>query len=46
VGSDEKIQNAFADKWVQAHIQDSNDVLKKPILINEFGLNSRTVVGY
>ncbi|GAU42291.1 hypothetical protein TSUD_82000 [Trifolium subterraneum] len=46
VSSDEKTQIAFADKWVEAHIQDSNDVLNKPILINEFGLNSRTVVGY
>jgi len=45
-GSDEKTQNTFADNRMPAHIQDSHEVLKKPILINEFGLNSRTVVGY
>lgn len=40
--SDEEAQDAFVDKWVQAHIQDSNDVIKKPILITEFGKSSRS----
>lgn len=40
--TDEEAQNAFVEKWVQAHIQDSNDVLGKPILLSEFGKSSRS----
>nr|AFK43830.1 unknown [Lotus japonicus] len=40
-GSDEAAQQAFVDRWVQARIQDSNDVLKKPILLAEFGRSSK-----
>ncbi|KAL2954280.1 hypothetical protein AAZX31_19G212400 [Glycine max] len=29
-------------KWVQAHIQDSNDILGKPILFTEFGKSSKS----
>ncbi|XP_027352433.1 mannan endo-1,4-beta-mannosidase 4-like [Abrus precatorius] len=39
--SDEAAQNAFVNKWVKAHIQDSNDILGKPILLTEFGKSSR-----
>ena len=39
--TDEAAQDAFVNKWVQAHIQDSNDVLRKPILLSEFGKSSR-----
>ncbi|KAM7276949.1 hypothetical protein ACFE04_018815 [Oxalis oulophora] len=34
-------QVAFVDKWMQAHIQDCNYLLKKPLLIGEFGKSSR-----
>ncbi|KAB1203243.1 Mannan endo-1,4-beta-mannosidase 4 [Morella rubra] len=40
-GSDDETQSAFVDKWVQAHIEDSNSVLKKPLLLGEFGKSSR-----
>ncbi|PPS11972.1 hypothetical protein GOBAR_AA08681 [Gossypium barbadense] len=33
-------QLAFVDKRIQAHILDSNSVLKKPLLIGEFGKSS------
>jgi len=39
--SDEAVQDAFVDKWVQDHIQDSKDILNKPILITEFGKSSK-----
>ncbi|KAB1999079.1 hypothetical protein ES319_D12G136300v1, partial [Gossypium barbadense] len=38
-------QLAFVDKWIQAHILDSNSVLKKPLLIGEFG-ESSSLQGY
>ncbi|KAK7284450.1 hypothetical protein RJT34_19196 [Clitoria ternatea] len=40
-GTDEEAQNAFVDKWLPAHIQDSNDVLKMPIVVTEFGMSSK-----
>lgn len=33
----DEIQLAFVNRWIQAHIQDSDSILKKPILIGEFG---------
>ncbi|XP_038682317.1 mannan endo-1,4-beta-mannosidase 4-like [Tripterygium wilfordii] len=33
----EAAQAAFVDKWIQSHIQDSTSVLKKPLVIGEFG---------
>ncbi|KAH1073833.1 hypothetical protein J1N35_026161 [Gossypium stocksii] len=38
-------QLAFVDKWIQAHILDSNSVLEKPLLIGEFGKSS-SLQGY
>ncbi|KAK3404230.1 hypothetical protein EUGRSUZ_K00550, partial [Eucalyptus grandis] len=38
----EKDQDAFADKWVQDHIQDSNTILNKPIILGEFGKSSKS----
>ncbi|KAF8008220.1 hypothetical protein BT93_K2022 [Corymbia citriodora subsp. variegata] len=35
-------QAAFVDKWVQAHIQDSNTILNKPIILGEFGKSSKS----
>ena len=40
--TDEAVQDAFVDKWVQDHIQDSKDILNKPILITEFGKSSKS----
>ncbi|KAF7818058.1 mannan endo-1,4-beta-mannosidase 4-like [Senna tora] len=40
--SDEAAQSAFVDKWVQSHIEDSNNVLQKPIIISEFGKSSKS----
>ncbi|KDP28371.1 hypothetical protein JCGZ_14142 [Jatropha curcas] len=39
--SSEEEQAAFVDKWIKAHIQDSNIVLKKPLIIGEFGKSSK-----
>jgi mannan endo-1,4-beta-mannosidase len=39
--SDETAQDEFVDKWVQTHIQDSKDILNKPIIITEFGKSSK-----
>ncbi|XP_017969627.1 PREDICTED: mannan endo-1,4-beta-mannosidase 4 isoform X2 [Theobroma cacao] len=35
--SSEEAQLAFVDKWIQAHILDCNSLLRKPLLIGEFG---------
>ncbi|XVF22234.1 hypothetical protein REPUB_Repub12eG0156000 [Reevesia pubescens] len=37
----EEAQLAFVDKWIQAHILDSNSILKKPLVIGEFGKSSK-----
>uniref|UniRef100_A0A7N0TF26 mannan endo-1,4-beta-mannosidase n=1 Tax=Kalanchoe fedtschenkoi TaxID=63787 RepID=A0A7N0TF26_KALFE len=39
---DDKAQLIFVDKWVEAHIEDSNTQLKKPIMLTEFGKSSRS----
>ncbi|CAM8982057.1 unnamed protein product [Rhodiola kirilowii] len=39
---DDKAQLIFVDKWVEAHIEDSNTELKKPIMLTEFGKSSRS----
>ncbi|CAL0320178.1 unnamed protein product [Lupinus luteus] len=39
---EQEAQDAFVEKWVQSHIQDSNDILKKPILLTEFGKSSKS----
>ncbi|KOM39296.1 hypothetical protein LR48_Vigan03g267800 [Vigna angularis] len=38
-------QDVFIERWVSMHIQDAQNVLRKPILLAEFGLNSR-IRGY
>ncbi|KAL5859394.1 hypothetical protein ACOSQ4_000690 [Xanthoceras sorbifolium] len=43
--SSEKEQQIFVDRWIQAHIEDSNSAIKKPIIIGEFGKSYR-VNGY
>ncbi|XXG78842.1 hypothetical protein AAC387_Pa09g0018 [Persea americana] len=44
-GSNEQAQNAFLQRWLQAHIQDADSVLRKPLIITEFGKSSK-VSGY
>ncbi|KAJ4846989.1 hypothetical protein Tsubulata_046273, partial [Turnera subulata] len=41
----EEQQSAFVDGWLKVHIQDSSSVLKKPLVIAEFGKSS-TFPGY
>ncbi|KOM39298.1 hypothetical protein LR48_Vigan03g268000 [Vigna angularis] len=33
-------QDVFTERWVSTHIQDAQNVLRKPILVTEFGLNA------
>nr|KYP57601.1 Mannan endo-1,4-beta-mannosidase 1 [Cajanus cajan] len=42
VGFNETAQNVFGDEWVKAHIEDSSDVLGKPIVLTEFGFSSKS----
>ncbi|KAK8718222.1 hypothetical protein V6N13_045465 [Hibiscus sabdariffa] len=41
MNSSEKGQLAFVDKWIEAHISDSNSIVKKPLVIGEFGKSSK-----
>ncbi|XP_050203953.1 mannan endo-1,4-beta-mannosidase 4-like [Mercurialis annua] len=43
--SSEDEQSEFVNKWVQAHVQDSSLVLKKPLILGEFGKSSK-ISGY
>ena len=40
--SSPKAQFAFANRWVKNHIKDCNSVLKKPLLVSEFGKSSKS----
>ncbi|KAF9593107.1 hypothetical protein IFM89_020171 [Coptis chinensis] len=44
-GSDDQTQLKFVQKWLQVHIEDSNEILKKPLLFTEFGKSSN-ISGY
>lgn len=35
--SDEETQQAFSDNWINKHIQDTETILQKPLLVTEFG---------
>ncbi|KAI9180918.1 hypothetical protein LWI28_009431 [Acer negundo] len=41
----EEAQQIFVDRWIQSHIEDSKSVIKKPIVIGEFG-KSYKMSGY
>ncbi|KAL3622441.1 hypothetical protein CASFOL_033852 [Castilleja foliolosa] len=41
-GTNEEGQAKFVEKWIEAHINDSKTVLRKPILVSEFGKSSRS----
>lgn len=36
-GSDEETQQTFSDNWINTHIQDTQTILQKPLLVAEFG---------
>ncbi|KAL6132865.1 hypothetical protein ACLB2K_065104 [Fragaria x ananassa] len=40
-GQSEEAQAAFVDKWVQVHIDDCNTIVKKPLIMGEFGKSSK-----
>nr|GEV05398.1 putative mannan endo-1,4-beta-mannosidase 9 [Tanacetum cinerariifolium] len=42
VSGDKEAQAKFAKKWIKSHIEDCNSVLKKPLLITEFGKSSQS----
>ncbi|KAL6976529.1 mannan endo-1,4-beta-mannosidase [Sarracenia purpurea var. burkii] len=44
-GSDDQAQATFVDNWIQSHIRDSDSVLRKPLLLTEFG-KSKKSAGY
>lgn len=41
-GADEAAQSAFVEKWVKTHIEDTDKILRKPILVCEFGKSSKS----
>ncbi|KAL0423205.1 UNVERIFIED_CONTAM: putative mannan endo-1,4-beta-mannosidase 9 [Sesamum radiatum] len=41
-GSNDEAQDAFVEKWIQAHIDDSKSILRKPLVVSEFGKSSRS----
>ncbi|KAL0463372.1 UNVERIFIED_CONTAM: putative mannan endo-1,4-beta-mannosidase 9 [Sesamum latifolium] len=42
LGSNEEAQDAFAEKWIQEHVNDSKSILGKPLVVSEFGKSSRS----
>ncbi|KAJ3695899.1 hypothetical protein LUZ60_001276 [Juncus effusus] len=41
-GSNDETQLEFVKKWIESHIQDSSNVLRKPLMVTEFGKSSRS----
>ncbi|KAL0396444.1 UNVERIFIED_CONTAM: putative mannan endo-1,4-beta-mannosidase 9 [Sesamum calycinum] len=41
-GSNDEALDAFVEKWIQAHINDSKSILGKPLVVSEFGKSSRS----
>ncbi|KAL0381075.1 UNVERIFIED_CONTAM: putative mannan endo-1,4-beta-mannosidase 9 [Sesamum angustifolium] len=41
-GSSDGAQEEFVEKWIQEHINDSQSILKKPMVVSEFGKSSRS----
>ncbi|XP_074577803.1 mannan endo-1,4-beta-mannosidase 1-like [Curcuma longa] len=39
--SDDQSQQAFLNKWLDVHIRDASSVLRKPLLITEFGKSQK-----
>ncbi|KAG1328339.1 putative mannan endo-1,4-beta-mannosidase 9 [Cocos nucifera] len=45
ISGSEEAQLAFLKSWIQSHMDDSGAVIKKPLMITEFGRSSKTT-GY
>ena len=43
--SNDEAEAVFVDKWIEAHTKDSKSVLRKPLILGEFGKSSR-LAGY
>lgn len=41
-GASDDAQEKFVENWIQAHVNDSQLVIKKPIIVSEFGKSSRS----
>ncbi|KAK4421951.1 putative mannan endo-1,4-beta-mannosidase 9 [Sesamum alatum] len=41
-GSNDEAQDEFIEKWIQAHVDDSESILGKPLVVSEFGKSSRS----
>lgn len=41
-GASDDVQAKFVEKWIEAHVEDSQSVLGKPIMVTEFGKSSRS----
>ncbi|KAK4430425.1 putative mannan endo-1,4-beta-mannosidase 9 [Sesamum alatum] len=41
-GSNDEAQEEFVEKWIQTHIDDSESILRKPLVVSEFGKSSRS----
>ncbi|CAA6662243.1 unnamed protein product [Spirodela intermedia] len=41
-GTSEQAQQAFLQSWIQSHVEDCTRVLRKPLLITEFGKSTRS----
>lgn len=39
-GANEKSQRSFTNKWISSHIHDAQKIIRKPLLITEFGWNN------
>ncbi|CAA6673237.1 unnamed protein product [Spirodela intermedia] len=40
--ADEEAQLGFLNRWLDAHLEDAREVLRKPLLVAEFGKSSRS----
>ncbi|GER39397.1 mannan endo-1 4-beta-mannosidase 4 [Striga asiatica] len=41
-GSSEEAQGEFVEKWIEEHVEDSKSIVRKPLLVTEFGKSSRS----
>ncbi|CAA0827134.1 Mannan endo-1-4-beta-mannosidase 7 [Striga hermonthica] len=41
-GSSEEGQAEFVEKWIEEHVEDTKNIVRKPLLVTEFGKSSRS----
>ncbi|CAL5208750.1 unnamed protein product [Lathyrus oleraceus] len=46
VNKTERAKSVYVDKWIVAHLKDADTLLRKPIILAEFGKSSRESPGY